>query len=112
MRQLTVSSNGRQILAVCMFCKEAEVRIEDWNRRCTMCKAKQRARDEVEKMQIDVGVGKRQPAAIIEVNNADKTKVYVDKFGREVENPGYDLTHDPRGWGYSGTKPVERKTIL
>lgn len=99
-------------MSICLFCKKTEILIFDWNKRCPECRAKLKAKEDIEKKQIDMGIGKRMPAAIIEVQDNKKTQVYVDKFGREVENPGYDLQHDPRGWNYTGIKPKEKKFIL
>lgn len=109
MRTLTVNRTGQQITSICLFCKKNEVEIEDWNKRCTECRAKQKQKDEIEKQQINVGIGKRMPAAVITLDNGQK--VFVDKFGQEVDNPGYDLEHDPRGWSYTGAKQKERTII-
>lgn len=109
MRELTVNPLGQQVMAVCLWCKKNELPIEDWNKRCTECKAKIKHEEEAEKQKIDAGIGKRQPAAVIELTEG--RKVFVDKFGREVDNPGYDLKNDPRGWGYSGNLPPSTTII-
>lgn len=109
MRDLTVNSSGKQITAICLFCGKNEIPIEDWNKRCGLCRAEQAKKDEIEKQQIDMGIGKRLPAARIVTD--DGKEVWVDKFGREVDNPGYDLQNDPRGWQKTGTAPKE-KTII
>jgi hypothetical protein len=115
MRSLTVNLSGRQAMSVCCFCNKSEVPVEKWNMRCPECKAKQVAQDAIEKKQIEMGIGKREPAAIIEPEVDGKPtgqKVFVDKFGTEVENPGYDLENDPRGWRYSGARPKERSVHI
>jgi|SRR5581483_4298881 len=109
MRDLTVNQTGKQINAICLFCHKDEVAIEDWNKRCLKCKAKVREKEEIEKKQLDMGIGKRMPAARIVTE--DGREVWVDKFGREVDNPGYDLKNDPRGWQKTGTQPKERTLI-
>ena len=100
--------------SVCLFCNKTEVHISDWNKRCPKCKEEQRLKDEEEKRAI--GIRKRKPAAIIDVlyKNGIPTgqKVYVDKFGEEVENPGYDLKNDPRGYKKTGIGVNPRKTII
>lgn len=108
-RILTVDPLGRQKMAVCLFCKKNEVPLSDWNKRCDSCRAKQAKHDEAEKKRIDSGVAKRQPAAVLELENGQK--VFVDKFGREVDNPGYDLKNDPRGWRKTGNLPPPRSII-
>ena len=54
-------------------------------------------------------VGKRNPAAVIK--DEQGREIFVDKSGKEVKNPGYDLKKDPRGWGFTGTKPATRRVI-
>lgn len=46
-------------------------------------------------------MGKRDIAAVLDVGGQ---RVYVDKFGREVDNTIYDLDNDPRGWEATGNK--------
>ena len=112
LRRLTVNNVGKQITSICLFCNKYEVPIERWNKRCTDCATKQAQKDTIEKQQIDMGIGKRLPAAIIEITDKGKTQeVFVDKFGREVENPGYDLKNDPRGWNYTRTQKGSRSII-
>lgn len=75
--------------------------------RCPQCRKEQKEKDEQEQR---VMVGQRSPAAMI--TTEDGQTVMVDKFGKEVDNPGYDLKNDPRGWTFSGTRPKKRETIL
>jgi hypothetical protein len=113
LRKLTVNSVGKQITSICLHCKKNEVPIENWNKKCDECREKQAKKDAIEMAQIDMGIGKRLPAAVLDVDIKGKTqKVFVDKFGREVENPGYDLEGDPRGWGYTKTEPKKRDVIV
>ena len=90
-------SRGRHQTSVCLFCNVSEVALKDWNKRCAKCREKQRKIDEAE--QKNFSIGQAMPAAVI--TTEDGTKVFVDKFGREVPNPGYDLENDPRGWSYT-----------
>jgi len=106
-RILTVDGSGKQSTAVCLFCNVTEIPIEDWNKRCSSCKEKQKKLDKKEI--IDAGIGKRQPAAIIETEA--KQKIFVDKFGRETDNPGYDIVNDPRGWKFTGNLPPSKEII-
>ena len=94
--------------AVCLFCHEEKVPLADWNKRCPKCKEKQQAIDAVEEAQ-QIQFGKRQPAVIVTEGGQ---RVFVDKFGKDVDNPGYDLDNDPRGWGHTGSSPSDRKTII
>ena len=109
LKDLTLDETGKQAMAVCLYCKETEIPIEDWNKRCKNCRAKQKEIDEREKQQIEMGIGRRTPAAVI--TTEDGRQVYVDKFGREVQNPGYDLQNDPRGQKVSGIEK-SKKTII
>lgn len=93
--------------AICLFCHKEKVPMKDWNKRCQKCKEVQKKKDEEEQR---VLVGRRLPAAVIEPDSGGK--VFVDKFGKEVDNPGYDLTNDPRGWAYTGTKPRTKEMII
>jgi len=115
LKPLTLDSTGRQVTTICLFCKETEIDIKDWNKRCPKCREKQRVEDEKEMAQIDMGIGKRLPAAVIEVldseGNPTGQKVVVDKFGREVEDHKYDLKNDPRGSNVSGIKRSEKEII-
>lgn len=106
---LTVNTLGKQVITVCLFCNKNEILVRDWNKRCPECREKQSVKDAIEKEQIGMGIGKRLPAARIVTD--DGKEVWVDKFGREVENPGYDLKNDPRGWGKTGTQPKKREII-
>lgn len=99
-----------KILAVCMFCHKNKVPIEDWNKRCEECRKKQAIKDKEEEARM-IMTGKRLPAAVLEVG-AEKQEVFVDKFGKEVDNPGYDLKNDPRGWKYTGKIKQNRTMIL
>lgn len=109
LRQITVNDAGGLAVSICLFCKKNEVPMEKWNRRCDECKVKQAAKDEIEKQQIDVGIGRRIPAAVITIEKNGQ-KVFVDKFGREIDNPGYDLNNDPRGWKHTGA--IKDKTFI
>jgi hypothetical protein len=50
---------------------------------------------------------KRVPAAVIEVEGK---KIFVDKFGKEVKDHGYNLDKDPRGW--MRNKKKKKVTII
>lgn len=108
-REVTYDAGGRMAVSICLFCKKNEVPMSRWNRRCDECRQKQAQKDENEKKQIDMGIGKRIPAAVITIDNTGQ-KVFVDKFGREIENPGYDLENDPRGWRH--TKTIKESTFI
>lgn len=79
---------------LCMYCGKNEVPLTKWNRRCDTCK-----KEHVTSLQSVVSIGKRQPSAVLDV---DGKKVFVDKFGNEVEEHNYDLTNDPRGYKAGG----------
>lgn len=96
-----------ELEALCLFCHKNKVPMRDWNKRCPSCKAEQKKKDEEEQR---ILIGKREPAAVIKPEEGGE--VFVDKFGKEVDNPGYDLVNDPRGWKYTGAKRRERQVIL
>lgn len=102
----TITFHKKVQTALCLFCKVNRVPLKDWNKRCSECKEKQSAIDREEQR---VNVGARQPAAIIEIEGGQK--VFVDKFGNEVPNPGYDLVNDPRGYNYTGKAQPKRTFI-
>ncbi|HDY90311.1 MAG TPA: hypothetical protein ENH82_19600 [bacterium] len=56
------------------------------------------------------GVGRRMPAAVI--TTKDGRKIYVDKFGKEIKNHGYDLDNDPRGFKTTGRGKSNVKVII
>lgn len=89
----------------CLFCGQEEVDLADWNKRGPKCRAEQKEKDEEEKIRII----KPLPAARIVTE--DGREVWVDKFGREVENPGYDVKNDPRGWNKTGLVQGKREVI-
>lgn len=102
----TISFHKKEETALCLFCKVNRVALKDWNKRCEECRA---IRKKEEDEEMSVTVGKRDPAAIIETDGGQE--IYVDKFGKEVPNPGYDLSKDPRGWKKNGYLP-QGKTII
>ena len=91
--------------ALCITCKINPVPLSNALRPCDSCR-KKKAKT---KAQTTLRMGQREPSAIIETDNG--TKVFVDKTGKEVSNPGYDLTNDPRGHRFTGTVGRERKRI-
>lgn len=111
MRTLTVNKFGRQSTAICLFCNKTEIPLTDWNKRCSDCKQKLLKEEENEQQKIRLGLLQRTPAAIIKVTESNNKEhdVYVDKFGVETDNPGYDLKNDPRGWGKTGNVPAIKK---
>lgn len=92
---------------LCLVCKENEV--ERWNIPCAPCRKARKLEREERKRRISIQ--RRMPAAIIEPEGAMGTQVFVDKHGREVDNPGYDLKNDEFGWKFSGRKPKDRTVI-
>lgn len=83
---------------ICLYCKKNEVEPERWNKKCEECKQQ----DPEEDPEAGLSVGQRQPAAVWE--NEQGEQIFVDKFGREVDNPGYDTKSDPRGWQFTGAQ--------
>lgn len=92
----------------CLFCKKNKVLMRDWNKRCAECKAQIRA--EEEKAEIQMGIKHRMPAAVITTEKGHR--VFVDKFGEELDNPGYDLENDPRGYKHTGALPKDKPTMV
>ena len=86
--------------ALCYVCKTNLLPLAKGNRPCDECKKKQIEYGPTS----DVGVqfAKRDASAVIETESGQE--VFVDKFGNDVDNPGYDTKNDPRGWRRSGTK--------
>lgn len=87
-----------------MWCKKNPVDLKRWNKRCDECKEKG-----VTKKKSEVEIGQAQPAAVL----TDKRgkQVFVDKFGKVVDNPGYDLNNDPRGWKYNGKEKKDQTMV-
>lgn len=100
----TISFHKAGTSAKCLYCKKNDVPAERWNRRCDECKA----RSVSQVGNSGVVLGSRQPAAVIETEGGQR--VFVDKFGKEVKNHGYDLDKDPRG--YQRNNMVNKKIII
>ena len=98
--------NKQEETAVCMFCKKNRVPLKKWNKPCEDCKAKQ-VKGKT-KQNGGVTIGKRLPAAVWEDENGNR--VFVDKFNKPVQEHGYDLEKDPRGWDKTGK--LRKKTII
>lgn len=91
--------------ALCIQCKKNKVPLGKSLRPCEECrKSKSRTSSPG-----DVAVSQGEPAAIVETDEGQK--IFVDKFGKEVPNPGYDLKNDPRGWRHTG-KLKDKPTII
>lgn len=113
----TVNFNRLKQTATCYLCKKNKVPLALWNRPCDECKQKLKAAianpqavTEEEAKVIPFKLGRKMPAARIEKSETRITPredIYVDKYGRKVENPGYDPINDPRGWKATGT--INRK---
>jgi hypothetical protein len=96
--------NKAEPTAICIKCKKNTVARSKALRPCSECLKKNSPTTEV-----GIAIGHRDPAAVIEpVTGAE---VFVDKFGKEVKNPGYDLKNDPRGWGFTGKHQGKRVVI-
>lgn len=91
--------------AVCLYCNKNPVPLAKWNRRCDECRAKVEEKTST----IEVNIGHPQPAAVLEDDNGNK--IFVDKFGNKLDNTGYDLENDPRGYKFTGLQP-EKLDIL
>lgn len=94
-------------VVLCLTCRKNPVPVGRWNLPCEECRAKKA--DDHEKK--DISIHQRQPAAVIKPDDTENTNIFVDKHGKEVRNPGYDLENDPRGWKFTGKKPI-RGTII
>lgn len=97
----TISFNKAK-MAICLRCKTNPVPADRAMRPCRECTTKTSTNG-------GVIMGKRQPAAVIKTE--DGKEIFVDKSGKEVRNPGYDLKKDPRGWDHTGTRPKSRSVI-
>lgn len=91
--------------SICLYCKKEKVPVNKWNLRCKKCKLEgvKPVKD------LFLKIGKKQPIAV--VKDKEGNEVYLDKEGKQVDNPGYDLKNDPRGWEFTGTKKPERTRI-
>ena len=115
-----VAFNKLKQTAVCFMCKKNRVPLALWNKPCDECKKKLReavahpeSQTEVNAKVIPFKLGKKMPAARVEkekTRTTPKEDIYVDKYGRKVENPGYDPITDPRGWKATGT--YQRRGIM
>lgn len=90
---------------VCQTCRVN--RVKRWNQKCDSCKSKEKFDDSETRMP---GVAHQQPAAVLEGENGEK--VFVDKLGNKVDNPGYQLDVDPRGYRYTGSKGKDKTFII
>lgn len=90
--------------AICNICHKNPVPLGKALRPCKECLAKEKTTTEGS----EVIIGTRQPAAVIDANGK---KVFVDKFGKEVEGHGYDLTNDPRGYNKTKTSKKTRQVV-
>lgn len=92
---------------LCGFCGESLVLLKDWNKRCDKC----RTQKDIGDRKSNIIIAKSKPAAVIELEGTDQ-KVFVDKNGKEVDNPGYDLNNDPRGYKYTNGSSTKGKTYI
>lgn len=96
----TISFHKLEDTVLCVKCRKNPVPANRPLRPCQEC----RYNDSEAPQNIDLGtpaVGTKLPAARV-VSNDGKKEVYVDKFGKVVDNPGYDLDNDPRGYYHTG----------
>ena len=91
--------------ALCGYCHKNTIPIGKWNRPCKSCKKKKDTQSEQE----GVYLKNKEPSAIIKDEKG--REIYVDKYGDVVENPGYDLKEDPRGWKYTGKRTRNKEII-
>lgn len=82
-----ITFNKAQNVTLCIVCKKNRVPMNRWQIPCKKCRRKA-------KSQQNVRIGKKIPAAVVEQNGK---RIFVDKFGKEVKDHGYDLDRDPRG---------------
>lgn len=101
----TISFNKHKFHAKCLVCKRSKVEPGKELRPCSNCRRKGRTHIE----EPDLKIGKALPAAVVKAESGEE--IYVDKFGNKVDNPGYDLKRDPRGWKHTGTA-VKQRTII
>lgn len=98
--------NKKEETSICLFCKSNRVPIKKWNKPCEDCKKKR----EKKNTRSEVQIGKRQPAAVWE--DPDGNRIFVDKFGKPVQDHGYDLDGDPRGYKTTGKMPPKKDFII
>lgn len=101
--------------SVCFFCRKNKVSRVFWNKPCMDCrhKIKKAVLTQAAAKVEPVKLAHRLPAARLQLDatRLDQAEdIYVDKYGRKVENPGYDPVNDPRGWIATGT--VQKKGLL
>lgn len=104
----SLTFNKLAVGAKCLWCHVTVMPIERWNRKCENCK-KKAVGAKVKVTESKAIIGSREPAAVWEDDRGNQ--VFVDKRGKPVKNPGYDLENDPRGWEHTGTKK-KNKTII
>jgi hypothetical protein len=92
----------------CLACKTADVPMEKWNIPCADCLQKRKVIRKDEKA--NVHIGRRLPFAAVKLDESGKM-IFVDKYGKEVHDHGYDLEHDPRGYQKTGTAPKKIEVI-
>lgn len=109
MRIPTFNKHEENATTTCRYCNKGKVAATTPLRRCNECR-QAKSTDQVEGQ---VTLGKRQPAAVITefTDQGGKNEVFVDKRGKEVDNPGYDLASDPRGWEFT-RRGVAKRTLV
>lgn len=93
---------------MCSFCHKGLIPANRWYKRCELCKGNNVDKSKSRKVS---AIQNRDPSAIIETESG--AKVFVDKYGKEVDNPGYDLQNDSHGRDYTHTREkFESQVIL
>ena len=98
--------NKQEETSICLFCKKNRVSIKKWNKPCDECKETLKKK----KTRGGFQITKRQPAAVWEDDDGNRT--FVDKFGKPVQDHGYDLDNDLDGRKTTGRGQNKKEIII
>lgn len=103
----SITFNKKEDTVLCIQCKRNAVSSRRWDKPCDECRSKNKNK---KVKSVEMGIGKRFPAAVWE--NEDGDQIFVDKFGKPVDDHGYDLANDPRGYKKTGTVKSKKEIII
>lgn len=101
------SFNKKDDTVLCMYCKRNRVSSRDWKKPCEKCKLKLKKK---KSRAVDLGAGNRLPAAVWK--DEEGNEIVVDKFGKPIQDHGYDFENDPRGYKKAGKKGNRKDIII
>lgn len=99
-----ITFNKQNLRGICIFCKKNTVPLGHHMERCEECKKKKTA-----PISASFTISEKEPIAVVE-HIESQSKMFVDDKGNILNNHGYDLENDPRGW--QRNKRVRTRTLI